>query len=127
MRRTSTDSRSAVRCGAVRWKKDRDKALHEGALTPVDAPEGTAARNVPLAVVRSTSTVGLPRLPSNHTWCQGAAVGALRCTQTCGGQHAGMGGGEERERDGDGEREGGESEDGANQLRVRDECITHLS
>ena len=29
---------------------------------PVDAPDGTAARKVPLAVVRSTSTVGLPRL-----------------------------------------------------------------
>ena len=28
---------------------------------PVDAPDGTAARKVPFAVVRSTSTVGLPR------------------------------------------------------------------
>ena len=28
---------------------------------PVDAPEGTIARNVPTSVVRSTSTVGLPR------------------------------------------------------------------
>ena len=29
---------------------------------PVEAPDGTAARKVPLLVVRSTSTVGLPRL-----------------------------------------------------------------
>ena len=28
---------------------------------PVDAPEGTIARNVPTSVVKSTSTVGLPR------------------------------------------------------------------
>lgn len=33
-----------------------------GARTPVEAPEGTAARKVPLAVVKSTSTVGFPRL-----------------------------------------------------------------
>jgi len=30
-------------------------------VIPVDAPEGTAARKVPLSVSRSTSTVGFPR------------------------------------------------------------------
>ena len=33
---------------------------------PVEAPEGTMARKVPTSVVRSTSTVGLPRESSTY-------------------------------------------------------------
>lgn len=49
------------------WTNSREKEIGRKCIvthTPVEAPLGTAARNMPLPVYRSTSTVGLPRLSS---------------------------------------------------------------
>lgn len=46
-------------------QRERAKKCHwdvNVTYIPVEAPLGTAARNMPLEVKRSTSTVGLPRL-----------------------------------------------------------------
>jgi len=45
-----------------RWTCLSSSLSSRASWMPVEAPEGTAALKSPLSVVRSTSTVGLPRL-----------------------------------------------------------------